>query len=64
MVSVYVRLYPINVKMAEPIAGPNLCGISHDPSESLWTIKIGKNPFNLKMRQFKKKNPQKFRAKV
>ena len=32
-----VRLYPINVRTAEPI-GPIFCGTSCDPREVLWMI--------------------------
>ena len=36
-----VRLFPRNVKTAEPIH--ILCGTSHDPREGLWMLRIKKS---------------------
>ena len=44
MVSVclFVCLYPINVKTAEPIGPKFFCGTSRDPREGLWMIEFSK----------------------
>ena len=61
-----VRLYPINVKTAEPIRAKILCGTSHETREGLWNMDAQNYKLCIQHFDFRKNfgNPAKKSTKI